>query len=97
MDQGLVISALEGLKTRNLVKNVRQEERKSREETTKESKSYNNHNWKELIRTNEIKNLTIASLNKYLRHNNLQQFLNYKKPQKIEAIKCPFYRDNDRH
>ena len=86
VDQDLVISALEDLQTRGFTKNVRQEGRKSRKETD-ESKSYNDYNWKELIRTNEIKNLTIPNLSKYLRHNHLQQFLNFKKIAKSRSYK----------
>ena len=93
VDQDLVIAALEDLQTREFAKSVRQEGKNNRKDT-EENKSYNDYNWKELIRTNEIKKLTIPNLNKYLRHNNLQQFLNLKKPKKVEAIKCSFYRDN---
>ena len=48
-----------------------------------------------IIRNNVIKNLTVPTVNKYLRHNNLQQYLNLKIPKQVEDIKCSCYRNNN--
>lgn len=93
VNSNLVVSALEELHAKKHWKNVRGKDRKEKNASEKE-KTYNEYDWEDLIRTNNLKHCNVSTLNKYLIHNKLNQFMKLKKPQKIEAIKSSFYRKN---
>ena len=86
---------MEELHAKKHWKNIRGKERREKKASEKD-KTYNEYDWEDLIRTNNLKRCSVSALNKYLLHNKLNQFLKLRKPQKVEAIKSSFYRKNGR-
>ncbi len=55
----------------------------------KKGNKYTDYNWKKLVETSQISDLTVPELNKYLKQHNLQQ--KGKKNVKLDTIKWHFY------
>lgn len=68
---------------------------RTREQKTKRNrelnKKFDDYNWSNIIENRTLIKLVVSSLNKYIKHNDLNHLLNLKKAQKIEAITSHFY------
>ncbi len=50
-------------------------------------KDYSEYDWNELAERNELRKLLVVELDKYLKHNNLTEYLGERKDQKVKAIR----------
>ena len=86
----LVRQYLQHLNNMERIRLIKMNERQKLKEA-KKRKKYTDYNWKELVETDHISDLTVPELNKYLTKHNLQ--LKGKKNVKLDTIKPgPFLR-----
>ena len=86
-EKKVVRACLEHVQLLELNKKRKREENLSKVQE-EENKQYKDIDWEMHFKSNTLEKLKVATLNKYLENNDMEEFLKLKKPEKCELISC---------